>query len=103
METKFEGLLDRFEGLLDRMEAGEGGSLGGKASGKGKKGVKMHPKHESRLKAWWHRVIAKLKEWGKAVYEIGKKTLEFVVECVEKAFFIIEDVIKLAGSEKNPG
>ena len=48
-------------------------------------------------------MIAKLKEWGKVVIKYAKKTLDFVVECVEKAFFVIEDVIKLAGSEKNPG
>lgn len=102
METKLEGLLDRFEGLLDRLESAEGGPAP-KKGGKGKATVKLHPQHESRIKAWWHKVVSKLKEWAKAAYDIGKKTLHFVVECVEKAFFIIEDVIKLAGSEKNPG
>ena len=97
-----DALLARFEGLLDRMESGVGGA-GGSGKGGKKKGVKLHPEHEKRVKGWWSRVVAKLKDWVKTVVKIGKETLHFVVECVEKAFFFIEDVIKLAGSSKNPG
>ncbi len=102
MESKFEGLINRFEGLLDRME-GEIGGSGAAPKGKKAKGIKLHPQHESRIRAWWHRVVEKVKSWAKAAYNIGKETLHFVIECVEKAFFFIEDVIKLAGSSKNPG